>query len=110
MAGSVRARNVRGTPWLTMVIAEGDHPEHIAVIIEGPAEVADPPLVPADVRAAATSDWVSTWIRLTAERLLSYADENARPISALAVRLLLSKNGRTSGVKTIHAGLRDPSC
>ena len=28
----------------------------------------------------------------------------------LAVRLLLSKNGRTSGVKTIHAGLRDPSC
>ena len=35
MAGSVRERNLRGTPWLTMVIAEGDHPEHIAVIIEG---------------------------------------------------------------------------
>src|SRR5215470_8442117 len=27
MAGSVRERNLRGTPWLTMVIAEGDHPE-----------------------------------------------------------------------------------
>jgi hypothetical protein len=39
MAGSVRERNLRGTPWLTMVIAEGDHPEHIAVIIEVAAEV-----------------------------------------------------------------------
>jgi len=79
MAGSVRERNLRGTPWLTMVIAEGDHPVHIAVLIEGPAEVVEPPQVPGDVRAAATSDWVSTWIRLTAERLLSYADENAVP-------------------------------
>ena len=62
-----------------MVIAEGDHPEHIAVIIDGPAEVVAPPQVPADVRAAATGDWVSTWIRLTAGRLLSYADENTQP-------------------------------
>ena len=79
MAGSVRERNLRATPWLTMVIAEADHPEHIAVIIEGPAEVIAPPQVPADVRAALTGDWVSTWICLTAERLLSYADENAVP-------------------------------
>ena len=79
MAGSVRERNLRETPWLTMVIAEGDHPVHIAVIIEGPAEVVAPPQVPADVRAAVTGDWVSSWIRLTAERLLSYADESARP-------------------------------
>jgi general stress protein 26 len=79
MAGSVRERNLRGMPWLTMVVAENDHPEHIAVIIEGPAEVVAPSQVPADVREAATADWVSTWIRLTAERLLSYADENAQP-------------------------------
>jgi len=38
MAGSVRQRNLRGTRWLTMVIAEGDHPEHVAAIAEGPAE------------------------------------------------------------------------
>ena len=67
MAGSVRERNLRGTPWLTMVIAEG------------PAEVVAPPEVPADVRAPATADWVSAWICLTAERLLSYADESALP-------------------------------
>jgi hypothetical protein len=30
MAGSVRERNLRGTRWLTIVIAEGDHPEHVA--------------------------------------------------------------------------------
>jgi hypothetical protein len=79
MAGSVRERNLRGTPWLTMVIAEGEHPVHIAVIAEGPAEVITAPEVPADVRAAVTGDWVSEWIRLTAKRLLSYADENALP-------------------------------
>src|SRR5215470_4456364 len=79
MAGSVRERNLRAAPWLTMVIAEGDHPEHIAVIIEGPAEVVAPSQVPADVRAAVASDWVSSWICLTAERLLSYADESAVP-------------------------------
>jgi hypothetical protein len=79
MAGSVRERNLRGTPWLTLVIAEGDHPVHIAVITEGPAEVVPLPEVPADVRAAVKADWVSAWIRVTAERLLSYADEGATP-------------------------------
>lgn len=75
MAGSVRERNLRGTPWLTLVVAENDHPEHIAVIIEGPTELVPSPEVPADVQAAVTEDWVDSWIRLTAERLLSYADE-----------------------------------
>jgi len=79
MAGSVRARNLHGTPWLTMVIAEADHPEHIVVIAEGPAKVVAPSEVPADVRAAVTGDWVSSWICVAAERLLSYADEGALP-------------------------------
>jgi hypothetical protein len=79
MAGSVRERNLRGTPWLTMVIAEEDHPLHIAVIVEGPAEVVAPSDVSADVRAGATGDWVTAWIRLSAERLLSYADEGSSP-------------------------------
>jgi hypothetical protein len=79
MAGSVRERNVRRTPWLTLVIAEEDHPVHIAVITEGPVEVVEPDSVPADVRDAVSGDWVSSWIRLTAERLLSYADQDAEP-------------------------------
>jgi predicted pyridoxine 5'-phosphate oxidase superfamily flavin-nucleotide-binding protein len=79
VAGSVRERNLRATPWLTMVVAEGDHGEHIAVLIEGPAQAVAPSEVPADVRATATGEWVSTWIRLTAERLLSYAAEGTSP-------------------------------
>jgi hypothetical protein len=78
VAGSVRARNLRTAPWLTMVIAEGDHDEHIAVLIEGSAEVVQPPLAPPDVRAAASGDWVGAWIRLTADRLMSYAAEGAK--------------------------------
>lgn len=78
MAGSIRERNLRGTPWLTMVIAEGDRGEHIAVIVEGPAEIIVPAKVPGEVRAAVTGDWVNAWIRLKAERLLSYAAENAQ--------------------------------
>jgi hypothetical protein len=77
MAGSVRERNLRKTPWLTMVIAEGDHPVHVAVITEGAATIVPLSDVPADVRAAVTGDWVSEWICVTAERLLSYADEGA---------------------------------
>jgi hypothetical protein len=79
VAGSVRERNLRARPWLTLVIAEGDHGDHIAVMVEGPAEVVEPSRVPADVRAAVGADWVSAWICLTAERLLSYAAEGTSP-------------------------------
>ena len=78
VAGSVRERNLRAAPWLTMVIAEGDHDEHIAVLIEGTAEVVEPSLAPADVRAAVPGDWVGAWIRLTADRLMSYGAEGTR--------------------------------
>jgi hypothetical protein len=49
------------------------------VIIEGPAEVFAPSEVPADVRAAVRNEWASAWIRLTAQRLLSFAEENTSP-------------------------------
>ncbi len=66
-------------PWLTLAIAEGDHDEHVAVLIEGPAEVVAPAEVPADVSAAAPGDWVSAWIRVSAERMLSYAAKARHP-------------------------------
>jgi hypothetical protein len=77
VAGSVRERNLNGTPWLTMVISEGDRGAHVVVILEGPAEIIAPAEVPGDVRSAAHGDWVQAWIRLEAERLLSYAAESA---------------------------------
>jgi hypothetical protein len=77
VAGSVRERNIRAQPWTTLVVTEGDHHRHIAVIIEGPAEVIAQALAPPDVRAAVSGDWISSWIVLRAERLLSYAAEGA---------------------------------
>jgi general stress protein 26 len=77
VAGSARERNVRAHPWLTLVVTEGDHDEHIAVLLEGPAEMVELAHVPADVRDTNKSDWVSVWIRLRAERVLSYASKSA---------------------------------
>ena len=77
--GSVRERNVRSQPWVTLVVTEGEHGEHVVVLVEGTAVMVDPAEVPADVRSASEGDWVSAWIRVRAGRLLSYADEGAGP-------------------------------
>lgn len=79
VAGSVRERNVRGEPWMTLVVTEGDRGDHLLVIVEGPAGIVEPADVPADVRAAIGGDWVSTWLRLQTERLLSYASPGTTP-------------------------------
>ena len=77
VGGSVRERNLRRQPWLTMTIPEGDHAGHVVVIIEGMAAIVPPAAVPADVQRA-VGDWVEVWARLAPSRLLSYADESAR--------------------------------
>jgi predicted pyridoxine 5'-phosphate oxidase superfamily flavin-nucleotide-binding protein len=77
VARSVRERNIRAQPWTTLVVNEGDHNLHIAVIIEGRAEVVAKAEVPPDVSAAISGDWIALWIVLRAERLLSYAAEGA---------------------------------
>jgi general stress protein 26 len=78
VAGSVRERNLRAEPWITMTVTEGDRDSHVVVLLEGPAEVVELAAVPAEVRAAVTGEWVATWIRLTAQRLLSYAAEGTQ--------------------------------
>jgi hypothetical protein len=77
VTGAVRERNLRGEPWLTMTVTEGDRDRHVAVLLEGPAGIVAPPDVPDDVRAAVPGDWATTWLRLTAERVLSYASPGA---------------------------------
>jgi hypothetical protein len=75
VADSVRERNVIAQPWLVLVITEGDRDEHVAVIIEGPAAVVAPAVVPADVSVGRSGEWISVWIRLDAQRVLSYASK-----------------------------------
>lgn len=79
MANSVRERNVRRQPWLVLVLTEGgaEGTAHTVVIIEGSAAVVRPDAVPAEVTARFSRSWVSAWLRLDAERVLSYADEPA---------------------------------
>ncbi|MEU8135063.1 pyridoxamine 5'-phosphate oxidase family protein [Streptodolium elevatio] len=79
VSGSVRARNLREQPWLTLVVAEADGDAHIVVILEGPTETLPLEDAPEDVRAVVEGDWPRAWIRLRAERLLSYAAEDAKP-------------------------------
>jgi hypothetical protein len=46
VTGSVRERNVRAHPWLALTVTEGDDDEHVAVLIEGPAEAVPPEEAP----------------------------------------------------------------
>lgn len=75
-ARSVRERNIRTQPWATLVVTEGDHGRHIAVIIEGPAEPVALGDAPDDVRSKIAGDWVALWFRLRAERVISYGAKN----------------------------------
>jgi hypothetical protein len=77
VAGSARERNVRAHPWLALTVTEGDDNEHIAVLIEGPAEVLPPEEAPADFRAR-PGDWAQVWLLLRAERVFSYAAEGVQ--------------------------------
>lgn len=77
VTGSVRERNVRAHPWVSLVVTEGDRGEHVVVIVEGPAEVVPPSGVPGPVWDQVSGDWVGTWIRLRADRVLSYAAAGA---------------------------------
>jgi hypothetical protein len=77
VAESIRERNLRHQPWMTMTVTEGERDAHVVVLMEGPAAIVPPGDVPDDVRKAVTGDWVSAWIRLTPARLLSYAEARA---------------------------------
>jgi hypothetical protein len=63
----------RGRHWRS----EGDRDEHIVVSIEGNGEIVETDDVPDDVRGEAPGDWIDAWIRLRAERVLSYGANGA---------------------------------
>jgi len=77
VADSVRGHNILSQAWVSLVIAEGDSDEHIVVTIEGPAEMLDPEDVPPDVRGQMEGDWIDSWVKVTAMRVLSYGAASA---------------------------------
>ena len=76
-AGAVRQANLRTQPWVVLVASEGDRDEHVAVIVEGPGAAVSPSEVPSDVVATAPDAGISMWLRMDAQRLLSYAAKRA---------------------------------
>jgi hypothetical protein len=79
LGGAARLRNVRAQPWLALSIIEGEHDAHAAVLTEGPAEVLT--TVPEQVRSLTelrnddgSLDWATAWLRVTPERLFSFAE------------------------------------
>jgi hypothetical protein len=79
LSGAARLRNVRAHPWLALSVIEGEHDTHAAVLTEGPAEVLT--TVPEDVRSTTelrndggSLDWATAWLRVTPQRLFSFAE------------------------------------
>ena len=87
LGAAARLRNVRAHPWLALSVIEGEHDTHAAVLTEGPAEVLT--TVPDDVRSitelrnrGGSLDWATAWLRMTPQRLFSFAERawpNASP-------------------------------
>lgn len=81
VGGAVRLRNVQAHPWLALSVLEGEHDTHAAVLTEGPAEVLT--TVPPEVHnvtqqrnAGGTLDWATAWLRMTPQRLFSFAEHS----------------------------------
>lgn len=79
LGGAARLRNVRAYPWVALSVLEGEHDAHAAVLTEGPAEVLTD--VPEQVRHTTELrnddgplDWATAWLRVTPERLFSFAE------------------------------------
>ncbi|RKN49123.1 pyridoxamine 5'-phosphate oxidase family protein [Micromonospora endolithica] len=75
--GAVRLANVAAHPWASVVMIEGDGPTHALVILEGPA-VVDRPDQGVLRTARQEMSWASSWIRLSPEKVFSYAGSALR--------------------------------
>ncbi len=79
LGSAARLGNIRAHPWLALSILEGEHDTHAAVLTEGTAEAL--PTVPDEVRRiteernrGGSLDWATAWLRMTPQRLFSFAD------------------------------------
>jgi nitroimidazol reductase NimA-like FMN-containing flavoprotein (pyridoxamine 5'-phosphate oxidase superfamily) len=71
-----RLENIERTPWVSVVISEGEGDEHRAVVADGPVTLSDEP--PAEVldlweqRFGSRAAWAVRWFELRPERLYSH--------------------------------------
>jgi nitroimidazol reductase NimA-like FMN-containing flavoprotein (pyridoxamine 5'-phosphate oxidase superfamily) len=71
-----RLRNIERTPWVSVVIAEGEGDEHRAIAADGPVTVFEAPTAALlevwEQRFGSLAEWAAAWFELRAERLFSY--------------------------------------
>ena len=71
-----RLRNLERTPWVSVVIAEGEGEAHRAVAADGPVTLSrEPPpelLERWEERFGSRADWAAVWFELRPARLYSY--------------------------------------
>jgi nitroimidazol reductase NimA-like FMN-containing flavoprotein (pyridoxamine 5'-phosphate oxidase superfamily) len=74
---SGRLKNLDRTPWISVVVSEGDGDGHRAVIADGPVTLSSSPpaglLEAWEARFGSRADWAVAWIELRPERVYSYA-------------------------------------
>jgi nitroimidazol reductase NimA-like FMN-containing flavoprotein (pyridoxamine 5'-phosphate oxidase superfamily) len=81
VAGSARARNLTRQPALSLVVSDGEGPDHAAVILEATAELVATDDLPDGVGSAyaakhgSAPGWASEWVAATPTKVLSYARE-----------------------------------
>ena len=71
-----RLRNLERTPWVSVVIEDGDSGSHRAVALDGPVIIVNPPpphlLKAWEQRHGSRAEWAAAWFELRPSRLLSY--------------------------------------
>jgi hypothetical protein len=76
-----RLRNLERTPWVSVVIEDGDRDSHRAAAVDGPVIVTDkPPGQLLDLwqeRHGSRAEWAAAWFELQPRRLVSYMAGNA---------------------------------
>jgi general stress protein 26 len=74
---SGRLQNVERTPWVSVVVTDGDRGAHRAVTLDGPVTLVDEPpdevLAQWEQRFDDRADWAVAWFELRPERVFSYA-------------------------------------
>ena len=75
-AASGRLRNLERTPWVSVVVSEGEGDHHRAVVADGPVTISGTPpegiLDIWEARFGSRADWAVAWFELRPERLYSY--------------------------------------
>ena len=77
-----RLRNIRRTPWGSVVVSEGDRDDHRAVAAGGPTMVFERPsenvLAAWEAKHGSQAAWASAWFEITPVRLVSYSAPTTR--------------------------------